>query len=145
LTAAINLPRNYSVDVIDRQTHFEFLPNIHELLSRVKTPENLQIDRRRLIERAGHRFVIDRVTSIDFLKKRIYTSGRKRINYDICVLAIGGLTTLSASAGQRNSACLLNPLNTVETSPTLRKPFPPQAWRESGDRGRRIGRGGGFG
>ena len=99
LTAAINLPRNYSVDVIDYQTHFEFLPNIHELLSGVKTPENLQIDRRRLLERAGHRFVIDRVTSIDFLKKRIYTSGRKRINYDICVLAIGGINNTFGISG----------------------------------------------
>ena len=33
LTTAINLSRDFSVNVIDCRPQFEFLPNIHELLS----------------------------------------------------------------------------------------------------------------
>jgi NADH dehydrogenase len=42
LTAAMNLPGTFDVTVIDSRPHFEFLPNIHELLSDVKKPQNLQ-------------------------------------------------------------------------------------------------------
>ncbi|MBT8367158.1 MAG: FAD-dependent oxidoreductase [Deltaproteobacteria bacterium] len=99
LTTAVNLPRNYSVNVIDCRTNFEFLPNIHELLSGIKKPESLRIDRKRLVERAGHRFIRDKVTSIDPLKQKVYTSGRKRMPYDICVVAIGGVNNTFGIAG----------------------------------------------
>ena len=56
LTTAINLPQNYKVSVIDCRPQFEFLPNIHELLSGIKNPDSLRMDRKRLIEGAGHRF-----------------------------------------------------------------------------------------
>jgi NADH dehydrogenase FAD-containing subunit len=91
LTAAMNLPRRYEVTVLDSQPHFEFLPNIHELLSGVKKPQSLRLDRARLIERTGHRFRQDTVTSIDPEKKTVYTSGRKKVSYDFCVVAVGGV------------------------------------------------------
>ena len=99
LTTAINLPRNYSVSVIDFRPQFEFLPNIHELLSGIKKPHSLRIDRKRLVERAGHQFIRDTVTTIDPVKKKIYTSGRKRMPYDICVVAIGGVNNTFGIAG----------------------------------------------
>jgi len=99
LTAAVNLPQNYSVDVIDCRPNFEFLPNIHELLSGIKKPESLRIDRKRLVERAGHRFIRDKVTTIDPVKQKVYTSGRKRVPYDICVVAIGGVNNTFGIAG----------------------------------------------
>ena len=91
LTTAINLPRKYRVKVIDCRPQFEFLPNIHELLSGVKKPSNLRMDTQHLIDRAGHRFIRDTVTTIDSAQKKVYTSGRKRMPYDICVLAVGGV------------------------------------------------------
>jgi NADH dehydrogenase len=99
LTTTMNLPRNYTVTVIDCSPNFEFLPNIHELLSGIKTPESLRIDRKRLIERAGHRFIRDKVTTIDPVKRKVYTSGRKRMPYDICVVAIGGVNNTFGIAG----------------------------------------------
>ena len=39
LTTAVNLPRKYWVNVIDCRPQFEFLPNIHELLSGKKKTE----------------------------------------------------------------------------------------------------------
>ena len=99
LTTANHLSRNFSVTVIDSRQQFEFLPNIHELLSGVKKPDSLWIDRKRLIGRAGHRFIKDTVTSIDPVKKKVYTSGRKRMPYDICVVAVGGVNNTSGIAG----------------------------------------------
>jgi NADH dehydrogenase len=99
LTTAINLPRSYRINVIDRRPQFEFLPNIHELLSGIKNPGSLRMDRKRLIEGAGHRFIKDTVTSIDPVKKKVYTSGRKRMPYDICVVAVGGVNNTSGIAG----------------------------------------------
>jgi NADH dehydrogenase FAD-containing subunit len=146
LTTAISLPRNYSVDVIDRRTHFEFLPNIHELLSGTKKPDNLRVDRKRLIERAGHQFIRDTVTSIDLAKKQIYTSTRKRLAYDICVLAIGGI---NHNFGISGAAKFGMPFKSVENCQNIAQRLEsicqPRASRESCDRGRRIGRGRGFG
>ena len=99
LTTAINLPRKYRVNVIDCRPQFEFLPNIHELLSGIKKTGSLQMDRKRLIELAGHRFIRDTVTTIDPDKKKVYTSGRKRMPYDICVVAVGGVNNTSGIAG----------------------------------------------
>lgn len=91
LTAALNLPRNHNAVVIDSRPYFEFLPNIHELISGLKKPQSLRLDRKRLIERAGHRFMEDTVTTIDPVKKIIYTSGRKKLPFDLCVVATGGV------------------------------------------------------
>ena len=99
LTTAINLPRKYRVNVIDCRPQFEFLPNIHELLSGIKKTDSLRMDRKRLIELAGHRFIGDTVTTIDPEKKKVYTSGRKRMPYDICVVAVGGVNNTSGIAG----------------------------------------------
>jgi NADH dehydrogenase FAD-containing subunit len=99
LTTAIHLSRDFKVTVIDCRPQFEFLPNIHELLSGVKKPDSLRMDRKRLIERAGHRFIKDTVTTIDPAKKKVYTSGRRRMPYDICVVAVGGVNNTSGIAG----------------------------------------------
>jgi len=99
LSTAINLPRNYSVSVIGCRPQFEFLPNIHELLSGIKRTSSLQMDIKRLIDRAGHRFILDTVTTIDPAKKKVYTSSRKRMPYDICVVAVGGVNNTYGIAG----------------------------------------------
>ena len=74
LTAAIQLPRTWDVTVVDPSPHFEWTPGIHEILSGVKTPQGLQLDRAKIIARAGHRFVQDRVTHIDARRRRVTTT-----------------------------------------------------------------------
>lgn len=99
LTTAINLPRKYHAVVIDSRPYFEFLPNIHELLSGVKKAKSLRLQRKRLIERAGHNFIQDFVTTIDPVKKMVYTSGRKKLPFDICVVATGGVNNTLGISG----------------------------------------------
>ena len=91
LKAASALPDDFKVTVIDPGDSFEFLPNIHELLSGVKKPQNLRLPRKNLIHGFGHRFVQDFVEQIDPVKKRVLTAGGKRFYYDFCIVAVGGV------------------------------------------------------
>jgi 2-polyprenyl-6-methoxyphenol hydroxylase-like FAD-dependent oxidoreductase len=45
LTPAIKLSKRHAVTLIDRSPHFEWGRNIHEILSSVKTPQSLRLDR----------------------------------------------------------------------------------------------------
>ena len=91
LTAAQHLGREYAVTVIDRSPWFEWLPNIHELLSGVKRPADLRLPRRRLVSRAGHRFVRATVTAIDARAGRLTTSGGRQFDFDVCIVAVGAV------------------------------------------------------
>jgi len=91
LAAAQHLGSEFAVTVIDGSRWFEWLPNIHELLSGLKRPQDLRLDRRRLVARAGHRFVQATVASIDADAGRIVTTGGRRIDFDACIVAVGGV------------------------------------------------------
>jgi NADH dehydrogenase len=93
LAAALELrPDRYEVTLIDRNRWFEFLPNIHELLSRVKTPELLRLPLDRNVRRAGHSFVRDTVTEIDAVACTVATQRRRKaIGYDALIVALGGV------------------------------------------------------
>lgn len=91
LTAAIKLSRRHEVTVIDPSEHFEWLPNIHEILSGVKTPEGLRLDRIAIVEQAGHRFLRDRVTVLQPAQCRLATDGGHELGFDACIVAVGAL------------------------------------------------------
>ena len=129
LSTAVNLPRKYRVKVIDCRPQFEFLPNIHELLSGVKKPSNLRMDTQHLIDRAGHRFIRDTVTTIDSAQKKVYTSGRKRMPYDICVLAVGGVNDTRGVAGAAKFAL---PFKSVEQCDTIGRRLAALSGRKDG-------------
>jgi NADH dehydrogenase len=92
LAAALELsPDRHEVTLIDRSRWFEFLPNIHELLSGVKTPELLRLPLDRNVRRAGHTFVRDTVTSIDPVERTVATRRRSAVGYDALIVALGGV------------------------------------------------------
>jgi NADH dehydrogenase len=91
LAAALRLrPERARTIVVDRRPSFEFLPNIHELLSGVKTPELLRLPLDRSVRRAGHRFVRDTVVGIDPVARTVSTRRRRApLAYDALIVAIG--------------------------------------------------------
>jgi len=91
LTAALRLPKHLGVVVIDPSPQFEFLPNIHELISGVKSPDQLRLSRQRLLHRAGHRFVQDSVTTLNPIDRFVQTASGETFPFDICVVAVGGV------------------------------------------------------
>ena len=91
LTAAIKLSRRHAVTVIDPSRHFEWAPGIHEVLSSVKTPQGLRLDRAAIVKQAGHRFLRDRVTVLEPAQGRLATAGGRELEFDACIVAVGAL------------------------------------------------------
>jgi NADH dehydrogenase FAD-containing subunit len=89
----------YDVTLVARNRWFEFLPNIHELLSGVKTPDLLRVPLHENLRRLGHRFIRDTVTSIDPEACSIATTGRRAVSYDALIVACGGVDATRGVAG----------------------------------------------
>ena len=82
----------HQVTLIDQNRWFEFLPNIHELLSGVKPPDLLRLPLDDSLRQAGHNFIRDTVTSIDTDARTVSTQRRKRpIGYDVLIVTFGGV------------------------------------------------------
>jgi NADH dehydrogenase FAD-containing subunit len=96
LAAARQLGERYAVTLIDRGADFEFLPNLHELVSRAKKPASLRLQRSRLVTRHGHVFRQAEVVAIDPERRRLRTGDGGELAYDALVVATG-----SAVAGRR--------------------------------------------
>lgn len=90
LKAAAVLSRKVGATVVDPWPWFEFLPNIHELVSGFKTPEMLRLSKQTILRRAGHTYVADSAVKIDPLGKKVITDSGKTIFFDYCLVAIGG-------------------------------------------------------
>jgi NADH dehydrogenase len=90
LRVAQSLGDGFEVTVFDPAPWFEWLPNIHELVSGSRRPADLRLSRRRLIERAGHAFLQEEVTRIEPQRRRLTTASGAQHAYDYCVVAIGG-------------------------------------------------------
>jgi NADH dehydrogenase len=111
LAAAQQLGREYDVTVIDHSASFEWLPNIHELLSGIKRPADLRLSRKRLVARAGHRFRRATVASIDARAGRLVTTDDRQIDFDACIVAVGGV---GDTFGVRGADRYAMPFNTVD-------------------------------
>ena len=91
LSCAMNLSSQYAVTVIDASPCFEFLPNIHELLSGVKSSRLLRLPRARILYRLGHQFVQDTVSGIDAEGGSVRSASGENFEFDCCVVAVGGV------------------------------------------------------
>ena len=105
LAASLALrPDRYDVTLVDRARHFEFLPNIHELLSGVKTPELLRLPLDRNVRRSGHRFVRDTVTAIETQERAVQLERRAPLSYDALIVALGGVDNTRGVPGVEEHA-----------------------------------------
>jgi len=104
LAAAQHLDARYAVTVIDRSPWFEWLPNIHELLSGLKRPADLRLPRARLVKRAGHRFVRAEVVRIEVPDSAVVTSTGRRFPFDACIVAVGGVDETFGVPGAERDA-----------------------------------------
>lgn len=82
--------RRFAVTLVDARDAFEFLPNIHELLSGVKRPQELRLPLAPAMDAAGHRFLLARVADIDPQGCRV-RAGRRRLGADYLVIATGAV------------------------------------------------------
>ncbi len=99
IACAMKLSSQYAVTVIDSSANFEFLPNIHELLSGVKSADRLRLPRARILNRLGHRFVQDTVSEIDAGGGAVSLASGGSFDFDACVVAVGGVNNTFALPG----------------------------------------------
>lgn len=97
-------PRHFDVTVIDPNPDFEWLPHIHELISRHKKAAQLRHNRADLLSRAGHLFVQDRVTAIDRQQRRLQLASGRQMSYDHLIIAIGNVSISSRIKGASEHA-----------------------------------------
>jgi len=118
LRAAQRLGREFDVTVFDPSPWFEWLPTIHELISGTKRPAELRLSRRRLVTRAGHRFVQAAVTSIDAKHGRLGTAAGAEHRFDYCIVAIGGHSETHGVQGAERHAL---PFKSVDDCELIRR------------------------
>ena len=111
LRAAQELGSGFDVTVFDPSPWFEWLPNIHELVSRAKRPADLRLPRKRLVAAAGHRFVRDAVTAIDAKRGTLTTASGMIDAFDFCIVAVGAI---NANYGVRGVERYALPFRSVE-------------------------------
>ncbi len=99
LVAASRLSRDHEVTVVDVRAEFEWTPNIHEILSGVKSREGVVLSRERCIRRYGHHFLQDRVSGIDHQRNVVLTEGGAHLCYDACLVAAGSDRTTAGVEG----------------------------------------------
>lgn len=111
MRAAQELGSGFDVTVFDPSPWFEWLPNIHELVSQAKRPADLRLSRKRLVAAAGHRFVCDAVTAIDARRGILSTADGTIHAFDFCIVAAGGI---DATYGVRGVERYAMPFRNVE-------------------------------
>ena len=77
LKTALNLPQKFNVTLIDKHPWFEFRPNIHELVSGIKTPAMLRFAIKAFVKRMGHGFLSGAVTQIVTENIQVITASGK--------------------------------------------------------------------
>ena len=118
LSAAQRLGSSHAVTVIDSSPWFEWRPGIHELLSGMVRPADLRLPRKRLVSRAGHRFLRAMVTDIDAGAGLLTTSDDRQVEFDACIVAVGGVThTFGVEGADRHAM----PLKTVDDGVAIRR------------------------
>jgi NADH dehydrogenase len=80
-------------------------------VSGVKRPADLRLPRSRLVAQAGHRFLRAEVASIDARLGRLTTSDGREVEFDACIVAVGGASHTFGVAGADRHAL---PLKTVD-------------------------------
>jgi NADH:quinone reductase (non-electrogenic) len=101
--AARALVDGAQVTLIDRKPNFEFLPNIHEIVSGLKKPSTVGLAHERMARDLDQTFVLGEVTAIDPAQRTVITSSQ-RFSYDALILAPGGVPAADGVAGAESHA-----------------------------------------
>jgi NADH dehydrogenase len=104
LTAAAKLSNKLSVIVVDPRAFFQWTPNIHEILSGVKTAKSVKIASKTAIEGLGHCFINSEVLSIDATNHSLELSTGGTLQYDALLIASGQVRENWGIKGAENHA-----------------------------------------
>ena len=81
--------RRFAVTVVDARRHFEFIPNIHELISGVKRAGDLRLPLGSLLRDRGHRYALGEVIAVDQETRSVNLADGRSLEADFLVIATG--------------------------------------------------------
>ncbi|MBK6688732.1 MAG: FAD-dependent oxidoreductase [Deltaproteobacteria bacterium] len=116
LAAARSLEDNLDVTLIDRQPHFEFLPNIHEIVSGRQSITSVQLPRQRIVHELGHQTRIAEAQAIDLARRQVELPDGP-LPYDVLILAPGAETRLEGTPGVAEHAA---PIRSAQEAAVIR-------------------------
>ncbi|PIE41613.1 MAG: pyridine nucleotide-disulfide oxidoreductase [Gammaproteobacteria bacterium] len=93
---------DYEVTLIDPKPYVEWLPNIHEIISGVKSGNELRLDRRRVVARLGHRF--EQAKVVDINAAAVTLENGNQVPFDACIVSTGGVINHFGVAGAAEHA-----------------------------------------
>lgn len=91
LAASKELEGFGDVTVMDPSPHFEFAPNIHELVSGFKNPSEVKLDLHSILKSRRQGFVQEKAVELDAKNKLVRTHSGNEYPYDCLIVAIGGV------------------------------------------------------
>lgn len=91
MTAARALAGRISAKVYEPTAALEWLPNIHELISGLKRPHNLRVERGPLLARSGHDWHRQRVVAINPHQHQLTLEDGTEQLFSQLILAVGGV------------------------------------------------------
>jgi NADH dehydrogenase len=81
--------RGLDVTLVDQRRSFEFIPNIHELISGLKKPAQLRLPLGPILRSCGHRFRQGLIVDIDTHRRSLTLADGRTFAADFLVLALG--------------------------------------------------------
>ena len=118
LTAAIHLSASkFRVSLFDQKKKFDWLPNIHELVSGMKRENDLQFSLEGRLSQLGHTFCNESVTSIDPERKKVVTEQGKIYQFDFLIVSVGGVNN---TFGVKDADKYTLPFKSVEDCARIR-------------------------
>ncbi|MEM7657962.1 MAG: FAD-dependent oxidoreductase [Bacteroidota bacterium] len=91
LAAAKELEGFGNVSVISPNASFEFFPNIHELVSGYKRPEEVRLDVSEILAGRQQVFVQEKAVDLDRERQVVITDSGASYSYDCLIVAMGGV------------------------------------------------------
>ena len=118
LTAALHLSASrFRVSLFDRKKKFDWLPNIHELVSGMKLERELQFSLGKRLSQLGHTFCNESVASLDPDHKKVVTEQGKTYQFDFLIVSVGGVNN---TFGVKDADKYTLPFKSVEDCARIR-------------------------
>lgn len=107
-------PSQMQIIVIDKKSSFTYYPSVHELISDDVSREDISIDLKSHLSRKNIEFVHDEIVSVESSDKTIQTQKKKKIEFDILVLALGSTSNYFGIEGAEKHTVPLKSVNSAE-------------------------------
>ena len=118
LFTALDLGGAGDVTLVCDEDHFVFTPMLYEYFSGEVEAWHIGPTYKELIDEGGVEILIDKATSVDLDARTVSLKNHGSLNYDVLVLAVGGVTNYAGVEGAEEFSL---PFRKIEHADTLRQ------------------------